>query len=221
MPGRFATPRLTRLAKVLTATAVVGAGALWLWSARDAAGDPAGDGSGQAGFDARPEAVSVADGAPPPAASGAAAYDELERHLKRQPRDGRALVFKARLDAQAGRFEIAAAGYAAATRFAPRVARDAGVWVEFAEARALAQGGRLVGEPEQSLERALALDARHPQALDLLGSAAWERGDHAQAAALWRRLLSQTAPGSERHDALVRAIDRAEMLAKVSLQPRS
>jgi len=116
---------------------------------------------------------------------------------------------------------MAAQGYATATRVAPRVARDPAVWVEFAEARALAQGGRLAGEPEQSLERALTLDARHPQALDLLGSAAWERGDHAQAAVLWRRLLAQTAPGSERRGALVRAIDRADMLAKVSLRPRS
>jgi cytochrome c-type biogenesis protein CcmH len=198
---------------VLTATAVVvGLGVLALW--RDT-GAP-----GHAGPDARPLTATVAEGAST-SSSAAATYGALESHLKLQPRDGRALVFKARMDAEAGRFEMAAQGYATATRVAPRVARDPAVWVEFAEARAMAQGGRLAGEPEQSLERALSLDDRHPQALDLLGSAAWERGHHAQAAALWRRLLAQTAPDSERHGALVRAIDRAEMLAKVSLQPRS
>jgi len=195
----FASRRRQLLAGALAATALAGSGAAWLWSARR-------------------EAAPAPDA---PAVPATAAYDELERHLKRQPRDGRALVFKARLDAQAGRFDLAAQGYAAATSAAPRVARDPGVWVEHAEARALAQGGKLAGEPEQLLERALALDSRHAQALDLLGSAAWERGQHAQAAALWRRLLAQTAPGTERHGALVRAIDRADMLAKVSLPPPS
>ena len=33
------------------------------------------------------------------------------------------------------------------------------------------------------------------------------------------RLLAQTPPGSDRHAALVKAIGRAEMLAKVSLPP--
>lgn len=162
----------------------------------------------------------AADAAYATGAAGASDYSELERHLKRQPRDGRALVFKARMDAEAGRFEQAAQGYAEATRVATRVARDPGVWVEYAEARALAQGGSLVGEPEQLLQRALDLDGRHVQALDLAGSAAWERGHYGQAAVLWQRLLALTPPGSERYAALVKAIGRAEMLAKVSLPPR-
>jgi cytochrome c-type biogenesis protein CcmH len=152
-------------------------------------------------------------------AAGASDYSELERHLKRQPRDGRALVFKARLDVEAERFDLAAKGYAEALRVAPRVARDPGIWVEYAEARGMAQGGSLIGEPEQLLRRALDLDGRHAQALDLAGSAAWERRHYAQAAALWQRLLAQTPSGSERHAALVKAIGRAEMLAKVSLPP--
>jgi len=153
-------------------------------------------------------------------AAGASDYSELEQHLKRQPRDGRALVFKARLDAEAERFDLAAQGYAQALRVAPRVARDPGIWVEYAEALGLAQGGSLIGEPEQLLQRALDLDARHAQALDLAGSAAWERRHYAQAAALWQRLVAQTPAGSERHAALIKAIGRAEMLAKVSLPPR-
>lgn len=152
--------------------------------------------------------------------AGEPAYAELEQHLQRQPKDGRALVFKARLDMEAQRFEQAAAGYARAVEVAPKVARDAGVWVEYAEARGMALGGTLVGEPEQLLQRALALDARHAQALDLAGSAAWERRDFAQAAHHWQRLLEQTAAGSARHAALSAAIARAELRAQLTLPAR-
>lgn len=165
-------------------------------------------------------AVAAPDVAARTGAAGVSAYEVLERQLKSQPRDGRALVFKARMDAEAGRFELAVQGYAEATRVAPRVARDPRIWVEYAEARGMAQGGSLIGEPELLLQRALDLDERHAQALDLAGSAAWERQRYAQAAALWQRLLAQTAADSERHAALLKAIGRAEMLAKVSLPPR-
>jgi cytochrome c-type biogenesis protein CcmH/NrfG len=149
----------------------------------------------------------------------AASYAELERHLKRKPKDGRALVFKARMDMQAERFELAAAGFDTALKVAPKVARDPSVWVEFAEARAMAQGGTLVGEPQRLLEKALALDAHHAPALDLAGSAAWERRDFAQAAYHWKRLLDQTPEGSTRHADVTAAVARAEVRAKVSLPP--
>ncbi len=147
-------------------------------------------------------------------------YAELVRHLERQPRDGRALVFKARQDMQAQRFEGAATAYQQALQGTPNVARDPNVWVEYAEARAMAQGGTLVGQPEQLLEQALTLDARHAQALDLAGSAAWEKRDFAQAARYWTRLLEQTPPGSPRHPALTAAIERAASHARVSLPPQ-
>jgi cytochrome c-type biogenesis protein CcmH len=188
--------------------------AAWLGTTRSVA-----DGEAGPAWLAAPPQTAATSGLAP-GTDAAATYQELERHLKRQPRDGRALVFKARMDAEAGRFELAAQGYAEATRVATRVARDPGIWVEYAEARGMAQGGSLIGEPEQLLQRALDLDARHAQALDLSGSAAWERRDYAQAAALWQRLLARTPAGSERHAALVKAIGRAEMLAKVSLPPR-
>lgn len=216
MPWPVTSRRQRRLGAALIATVAVAWAAASLWSSRSAADDEAQ----LAWLAARLETAAAPGVAPGTGTAGASAYEELERHLKLQPKDGRALVFKARMDVQAGRFEQAALGYAAATRVAQRVARDAGVWVEYAEARALAQGGSLIGEPEQLLQRALDLDARHAQALDLAGSAAWERRRYAQAAALWQRLLAQTTADSERHAALLKAIGRAEMLAKVSLPPR-
>jgi cytochrome c-type biogenesis protein CcmH len=157
--------------------------------------------------------------APVAASSGPATVAELEQHLQRHPGDARALVLKARLDMQAQRFEPAAQGYRKALEISTKVARDAAVWVEYAEARGMLQQGRLDGEPRQLVDKALALDATNPQALDLAGSAAWERRDFAAAALHWRHLLEQLAPGSARHAELSAAIEAADRRARLSLPP--
>jgi cytochrome c-type biogenesis protein CcmH len=144
-------------------------------------------------------------------------YAELERYLQRQPSDARALVLKARLDMRAQRYDFAAAAFEKALAGKSKAANDAGVWVEYAEARGMAQGGTLAGEPLVLVQKALALDARHGQALDLAGSAAWEVRDFAKAAMHWKRLLEQIPPGSPRHAELSLAIERAEQRAKLSL----
>ena len=144
-------------------------------------------------------------------------YSQLERQLQRNPSDARARVLKARLDMQAGRFEEAAAGYARALEGASKAARDPDVWVEYAEAAGMVQGRTLVGEPSRWIAKALALDANHPGALDLAGSAAWETRDFGAAAGHWKRLLAQLPPGSARHEQLRAAVERAEQRARVSL----
>jgi cytochrome c-type biogenesis protein CcmH len=144
---------------------------------------------------------------------------ELERHLQRQPGDARAWVMKARLDMQAQRFEQAAAGYERALMGKSKTAGDAGVWVEYAEARGMQQGGTLAGAPRQLVDKALSLDPEHPQALDLAGSAAWEAGEFALAATHWKRLLAQIPDGNPRHVQLSSAIQRAEQRARFALPP--
>lgn len=142
---------------------------------------------------------------------------ELDRHLQKQPRDYRALVFKARLEMRAERFDQAVAAYEKAVAGRSKAVNDPGVWVEYAEARAMAQGGTLAGEPLRLVHRALGIDARHAQALDLAGSAAWELRDYANAAMYWQRLLPQLTPGETRHAELTGAIERAQRLARLSL----
>lgn len=158
-------------------------------------------------------------GAAASALPDAQAFAELERHLQREPGDARALVLKARLDMQAQRFHAAAEAYGQALAGPSKVALDAAVWVEYAEARGMLQGGRLAGEPQQLIDKALSLDASNPQALDLAGSAAWELRDFATASRYWKRLLEQLAPGTARHAELSAAIERAEQRARVSLPP--
>lgn len=159
-------------------------------------------------------------GWPAPGESADRLYADVQRHLRLHPADARALVFKARLDMQAERFEQAAAAYGQAMAGRSKVANDAAVWVEYAEARGMLQGRTLLGEPQRLLNKALELDGRHPQALDLAGSAAWEAGDHAQAALYWKRLLAQLPSGTPRRAELTRAIDRAERQALLALPQR-
>jgi cytochrome c-type biogenesis protein CcmH len=144
-------------------------------------------------------------------------YADLERHLRWQPSDVRALVYKARLDMRAQRYEQAAAGYEKAVAGNSKAARDPGIWVEFAEARGMAQGGTLAGEPLKLVHKALSLDAKYPQALDLAGSAAWEMREFAQAAVYWKQLLMQIPADTAMHAELSRAIERTERRARISL----
>ena len=152
-----------------------------------------------------------------PEAAAPATAAEFAAYLQRHPKDVRAMVLKARLDVQADRFAEAVAGYERALAASPKVARDAGVWVELAEARGLMQGGKLSGLPAELLAKALALDAAHPRALDLAGSGAWERGEFEAAAAHWGRLLAQIPATDPRHAELSAAIEAANRRARFAL----
>jgi cytochrome c-type biogenesis protein CcmH len=155
--------------------------------------------------------------APLDAAATEHALAQLQQHLQRQPGDARAWVMKARVDMQAQRYADAAAAYAQALQGKSKAVGDAGLWVEYAEARGLQQGGSLAGAPRELVAKALSIDPDHPQALDLAGSAAWEAGDFALAASHWKRLLAQLAEGSPRHVQLSGAIQRAEQRARFAL----
>ncbi len=181
----------------------------------------AGRGDPDAGDGPRADRPASARGAEVPAVATPDASNpaELERHLASHPADARALVLKARLDMQAQRFEAAAGAYQRALEGSSKVARDPGVWLEYAEARGMLQGGTLTGQPRQAIDKALSIDAANPKALDLAGSAAWEGGEFTTAARHWKRLLEQLAPDSARHVALTAAIERAEQRARFELPP--
>jgi len=139
--------------------------------------------------------------------------EALARHLARNPQDGRGWVLLARIDFDADRFSDAAAAYGKAIAVSPKVASDALIWCEYADALGMAQGGMLAGKPSQLVLRALALDAAHPKALEMAGSAAYERRDYAMASGHWRVLLAQMPERSPEHRELAAAIARAEQLS--------
>jgi len=170
-----------------------------------------------------PEAIGVSpttsQGELTPASDPAAFRRQLDAHLAANPRDGRALVALARLDMSEDRFAEAAAGFAKALEVGPKVARDAEVWCEYADALGMAQGGTLAGKPTELIGRALAIDGRNPRALEMAGSAAYERRDFRMAATYWKDLLAHMTPGTPAYAELATAIERAERRAALSLPP--
>jgi cytochrome c-type biogenesis protein CcmH len=153
----------------------------------------------------------VADG------GGGAALRRIEVHLAAAPSDARAWVMLARARMQRDQFAAAADAYRRALDASAQVARDPLVWCEYADALGMSQQGRLAGRPRELIEKALALDATHPRALEMAGSAAYEAGDFRAAARFWKQLLSQLAAESGEHGQLAAAIARAEQRAKFSL----
>jgi cytochrome c-type biogenesis protein CcmH len=151
------------------------------------------------------------------AADAVAQRAELERQVARNPRDGRALVLLARLEMDDGRFADAAQHYEHALAVAPKVASDAAVWCEYADALGMVQGRSLIGKPAELIQRALALNAAHPRALEMAGSAAYEQRDYAAAARWWGQLLAQLPPGTPAHDELSAALERARQRAQFAL----
>jgi len=156
-----------------------------------------------------PAAAAVNAGNPP---SLPVRRDELMRHLARNPRDGRGWVLLARTNFETDRFADAAASYERALATSAKIAADAGVWCEYADALGMAQGGTLAGRPRELVLRALTLDPAHPKALEMAGSAAYEQQDFAAAAQYWQQLLAQLPASSVRHRELAAAIARAERL---------
>ncbi len=115
----------------------------------------------------------------------------------------------ARIDFAADRFADAAVAYERALA-TPKVALDAGVWCEYADALGMAQGGSLTGRPRELVMRALAQNPAHPKALEMAGSAAYEAGDYGAAVQYWRQLLPQLADDPHAKHELAAAIARAE-----------
>ena len=158
--------------------------------------------------------VAVAPAAETPAAGALPVTREaLKAHIERAPRDGRAWLLLARAELDADRFGEAADAYERGVATSRKAALDPAVWCEYADALGMAQGGRLDGRPRELIERALALNAAHPKALEMAGSAAYERGDFAAAARYWKQLLPQLAEGTPAHGELAAAVARAERKA--------
>jgi cytochrome c-type biogenesis protein CcmH len=163
--------------------------------------------------EARPPAAQAIDSA----ADAAADVRRLRAHLEQQPRDARAWVIFARLQAETDHFAEAAQAYEKALALPSKVARDAAVWCEFADALGMTQGGSLAGRPRELIDRALALNPNHPKALEMAGSAEYGQRNYASALPFWRPLLATLEPGSKARAELAAAIARAERLSATML----
>jgi cytochrome c-type biogenesis protein CcmH/NrfG len=95
------------------------------------------------------------------------------------------LLAKASSARQNKHMKQAAAIYA---QLAARGQMNADSWADYADAAASAQGGKLAGEPETYIDKALALNPQHPKALWLRASADQEAGRYAAAVTVWQQL---------------------------------
>lgn len=134
--------------------------------------------------------------------------DLLEKRLaQRNDDDGRRRFLLARLNIELGRTDAALTQFRALVNQFPQ---DADLLAQLAQTQYLAADRKLTPDIAETAQRALALNPDQSTALGLLGIAAFERKDYAQALMHWRRLLRQLPPGSQNAQMIERGIAQAE-----------
>ena len=159
-----------------------------------------------------PQAAAPADAAAPDMEK---AVTGLAERLKQQPDDLEGWMLLGRAYKSMERFAPAREALANAFRLAPN---DPDVMVEYAEAQVLASDSRrFEGESRQLLARALKLQPESQRGLWLLGIAAYQANDFAEAASVWERLLAALPADAEPRASLVERI--ADARQRAGLEP--
>lgn len=114
--------------------------------------------------------------------------EKLAARLKQKPDNAEGWFMLGRSYMTLGRYAEAAQAFEQARRL---VGDDPDLLLRYADALAMAQGGKLQGKPFAMIKKALAAKPDDPTALWLAGLGYEEAGDYAQAVRLWRRLESQ------------------------------
>lgn len=157
----------------------------------------------------RPDAAEMARGGVTPERIARLAQGLVER-LQRAPHDAQGWLMLARSYTALGRFRDAATAYGRAAELLPG---SAGVLADQADVWAAAQGRRLAGAPQRLVLHALELDPRHPKALVLAGSAAFEARDLGAARDYWQRaiaVLPAASPMARSVAGSLQALERLE-----------
>lgn len=179
------------------------------------------------GKPARPtDATGAAAGQLPPvdpANAGAVTPEKIKQmveglaaRLKNQPDDLAGWAKLARAYKVMGRLDEAEQAYAKAGKL---VEGDADLLTQYADLLAMRAGNQVEGRPLALLNKALALNPKHPMALMMAGSAAFRRADYALAIAHWEKAIAVLEPGSR--DANLVAQELAEARAKLGAKTAS
>ena len=169
------------------------------------------------------EGLLVSPGVRAPADSGAShelsaaqielMAERLAERLKENPDDAQGWSMLGRSYGVLGRFPQASQAYQRVIDLRPQ---DAQAYADYADASAMANGGKLEGEPEKVIERALQLDPDNAKALSLAGTLAMQRGDAALAASHWERALRGVEPASDMANQIQAALNEARRRADPS-----
>lgn len=124
--------------------------------------------------------------------------------------DADAWAMLARSQAVRGRHDAAVAAFRKAVEGRPQ---DARLLVDFADALAMTQGGRIDGEPMTLIEAALKIDPDNVKGLALAGTAAFQGKDYREAVKRWERVATAAAPDDPIAENLGGSLDEARRLA--------
>ncbi|WP_213285219.1 c-type cytochrome biogenesis protein CcmI [Bradyrhizobium sp. sGM-13] len=113
---------------------------------------------------------------------------QVEAHLEKNPTDGRGWTVLAPVLARLGRFDDAVRAYRNVIQHAGDSAERRS---DLGEALVTSAGGVVTAEAKAEFERAVAQNADDPRASYFLGLAAEQDGRKADAAAIWRAMLSK------------------------------
>ena len=154
---------------------------------------------------------------PASSASGERTQEQIEANvaalaerLKSNPSDAQGWIMLARSYSSMEKFAESAGAYAKATELSPN---DANLWAEYAFASAMASGRSLEGKPMELVEQALKVDPQNAKALQLAGSAAFQKKDYKKAIDYWQQVLKQVPPGDEVAETIQARINEAKTLA--------
>jgi cytochrome c-type biogenesis protein CcmH/NrfG len=139
-----------------------------------------------------------------------AMVNRLAERLKNEPDDAEGWRMLAHSYETLRRFDAAVEAYRHLIALEPN---NANGLTDAAVALGMTMNQDLSGEPERLIDRALAINPHHVQALALKGSAAYERGDYAQAIAPWKKILAMVPQESEMARSIAASVEKAEALA--------
>jgi cytochrome c-type biogenesis protein CcmH len=139
-----------------------------------------------------------------------AMVNRLAERLKTEPDDVEGWRMLAHSYETLRRFDAAVEAYRHLIALEPN---NANGLTDAAVALGMALNQDLSGEPERLIDRALAINPNHVQALALKGSAAYERGDYAQAIPPWKRILAMVPQDSDMARSIGASVEKAEALA--------
>lgn len=125
--------------------------------------------------------------------------DQLQRRIDANPDDPEARMWMARVMMATEQYGQAVDQY---EKVLAIVGDQPDVLVQYADALAMLNGGRMAGKPVELVERALAADPKHIMALWLAGLAAQEAGDVPKARSLLRRARAASLAAHQPTDEL-------------------
>ena len=123
-----------------------------------------------------------------------AMVDQLAARLQKNPNDAQGWVMLARSYTVLGRFDEALPAYAKAIELVPP---NAQILSDYADTVAATKGTANNPQSIALIDRALVIDPKHPKALALAGTVAFERADYVKAIADWQKIVEQLPPGNE------------------------